>query len=774
MEGARRLGRRLADAWRDHPLWCAFALYVLAVLAVTDPLARHLATALPSGTIDPGLSTWILWWNAQALPLTRAWWDAPIFHPSPGSIALSETYLGLAPFTTPLQWLGAEPQVAYNVALLVSFPLCALGAFLLCFELTGRRDAAFLGGLAFGFAPLRMAHLGHLQVLSAYWMPVALLGLHRYARTRRTRDLALFAAAWLLQALCNGYLLFYFSVLVAVWLVWFLRAAGERPALGRVVAAWGLAAACLLPLLLGYRSTHATLGLERSRREVQGYSADVLSFARVSPRMAWSLPAVAPHGDGELFPGRTVTVLFAIPLLAAPFVAPWRRPRRWQWTALGVAAALGAVAVTPVLFGPWRWEVDGRLLVSVSAPHKALGLALMAMAAFIAGTAPVARAWQGRSRLGFYLLAAALMALLCMGPVAHVAGEPFWWGAPYSWLMALPGFAALRAPTRFAMPLVLAMAAAASLVFARFVPAGRRAWSWTALCAVGILADGWVAVFPLAPAPARSALLEADGDRDVPVLELPMLDARADPLAAWPAETAAMFRSMRHRHPVVNGYSGHFPPHYDSLRMGLLDRDAGVVDALAARGPLDVRVDETAPGGPEWTALLRRHPGVSLLGSAPGESLFRVAARAHAPLLCDRTLAVRDVRTTPQPELAPLAHDGDWSTRWLSYPQDGREEVTIDLDGPNPVAGIVLGLGRYTTDFPRRLLVETSLDGTTWREAWRGPAAGEAVRGALARPRQAPIELSWPAHTLRHLRLRQLGSDPIFSFAIAELTVCAP
>jgi hypothetical protein len=48
------------------------------------------------------------------------------------------------------------------------------------------------------------------------------------------------------------------------------------------------------------------------------------------------------------------------------------------------------------------------------------------------------------------------------------------------------------------------------------------------------------------------------------------------------------------------------------------------------------------------------------------------------------------------------------------------------------------------------------------------------VRGALARPRQAPIELSWPAHTLRHLRLRQLGSDPIFYFSIAELTVCAP
>jgi cytochrome P450 len=41
-----------------------------------------------------------------------------------------------------------------------------------------------------------------------------------------------------------------------------------------------------------------------------------------------------------------------------------------------------------------------------------------------------------------------------------------------------------------------------------------------------------------------------------------------------------MYRSMRHRHPVVNGYSGHFPPHYDALRLGLIDGDVSVLDAF--------------------------------------------------------------------------------------------------------------------------------------------------------------------------------------------------
>ena len=52
--------------------------------------------------------------------------------------------------------------------------------YLLARELTGRRDAAFLAGLAFAFGPMRALHVSHLQVLAWGWMPIALWGLHRY------------------------------------------------------------------------------------------------------------------------------------------------------------------------------------------------------------------------------------------------------------------------------------------------------------------------------------------------------------------------------------------------------------------------------------------------------------------------------------------------------------------------------------------------------------------------------------------------------------------
>ena len=82
------------------------AVYVGLTLLYAWPLLGVMSSALPHDTGDPRLNTWILWWNAQAWPLTDHWWNAPIFHPASGAFALSETFLSVAPLSTPLQWIG--------------------------------------------------------------------------------------------------------------------------------------------------------------------------------------------------------------------------------------------------------------------------------------------------------------------------------------------------------------------------------------------------------------------------------------------------------------------------------------------------------------------------------------------------------------------------------------------------------------------------------------------------------------------------------------------
>ena len=74
--------------------------------------------------------------------------------------------------------------------------------------------AAFLAGLAFAFAPYRAAQMPHLQMLAAFWAPLALLALHAYLDSGRRWWLGVYGAAWLLQALANLYSLYFFSALV--------------------------------------------------------------------------------------------------------------------------------------------------------------------------------------------------------------------------------------------------------------------------------------------------------------------------------------------------------------------------------------------------------------------------------------------------------------------------------------------------------------------------------------------------------------------------------
>ena len=163
---------------------------------------------------DPALNTWILWWNTEAVPFSARWWDAPAFFPAPGVLSFSENLLGLSLVSTPLHWLGAGPQTAYNVVFLLTFPLSALGAYLLGYELTKRHDAAFLAGLLFGFAPYRIAHLPQIQALASFPMPFALLGLHRYLGPRGAW-LALFARGG--SQAFEGYTSV-FSVFVGRWI----------------------------------------------------------------------------------------------------------------------------------------------------------------------------------------------------------------------------------------------------------------------------------------------------------------------------------------------------------------------------------------------------------------------------------------------------------------------------------------------------------------------------------------------------------------------------
>jgi hypothetical protein len=721
------------------------------------PVLRALGTTLPSDLGDPALNTWILWWDAHAVPLTAKWWNAPMFYPSLGAFGLSETMLSVATITSPLQWMGLTAVQAYNIAFILSFPAAAMAAHALAYRLTRRHDAALIAGLSFGFAPYRVAQWPHLQMLWSCWMPLGLFALHRYVAKERTRDLVLFALAWFLASLTCGYYLMYFSVLVGLWMCWFAR---TRRAWISVGVATVVAALPLAPLLFGYQRIQAGFGLSRGMAEIESFGADLTAMWATAPHLMfashWTL---APKPEGELYPGATVLLL----ALAGAIIA-WRRLQAPQTFArtrrvlLGLALATAALGLYTAVKGGWAIG-SGLLQFSSHRPYRIVSLALYFAAAFALIDGRVLAAWKRRSPFLFYVAASVAMLLFALGPVGRVFGERFLWKAPYSWLMMLPGGAALRVPARFAMLFVLCLGQAAAMGWTRLVTSAKLK-PLAIVAALAVLADGWAILVarPLPPPTDVAAL-----DPQAVLLELPMTDLYSD--------TRALLNATMHGRTLVNGFSGYSPPDYAPLVAAAQMMDAHLFDVLRENRPLGIYIDPDRDEDGKVRKFVEAQPGVTRLPSSTGPLFVFPALKAAASGLELRPLPIASITASTDSYDVGKMTDGDPHTRWgTQRGQSPGDSLSIDFGGTAELGRVVLEQGPFAGDYPRALRVEVSADGSAWTIVWEGPTASLLMMSAVRDPIRMPlvIDLSAPVRT-RYVRLTCLSAREVEWWSVSEL-----
>ena len=233
---------------------------------------------------------------------------------------------------------------------------------------------------------------------------------------------------------------------------------------------------------------------------------------------------------------------------AAPDTRAWRIASR---SAFVLSALFFAAAASVLVIGPWKWTVGSATMASVGSVDKPLSLSAALLALGLVSSRTFRAAWQRRSVFGFYVVAAVAMLILSFGPRPAVDGVHYFYRAPYYWLLQLPGFSELRVPARFAMLFVLCVAIAAAIGFARLTAnlSTRSRRLLAAAAIVVVLIESWPRV-PLAIPAAPIAALATIDDR-APVLELP--------LGITERDADAMYRSLGHGHPTVNGYSGYVP-----------------------------------------------------------------------------------------------------------------------------------------------------------------------------------------------------------------------
>jgi len=260
-------------------------LFFVLTTVMTYPLLFHLSTAV-DGYGDPFFNAWTLAWNHHQIfadPIHL--FDTNIFYPHKTTLAYSEHLFASALLSLPVYFLGGNPISSYNVVLFLSFVLCGWGMFLLVRQLTGSALAGLLAGMAFAFSSYRFSQMAHFQILTAQWMPFALLYLHRAFDQPRWKNFALFGLFLLLQLLSCNYLGIMFVIAVGVLLLGlFLLKRKEFGISGLIKCVLTLSAVGLLflPFAAPYVKVQKEHDFRRSWEDLKIYSAKAENYLGVS------------------------------------------------------------------------------------------------------------------------------------------------------------------------------------------------------------------------------------------------------------------------------------------------------------------------------------------------------------------------------------------------------------------------------------------------------------------------------------------------------------
>lgn len=423
-------------------------LYLGAAVLITWPLAIRLTSHLGAlqGPGDPYLNLWILGWGLHAWVtdplgvLSGRVFDANIFHPAAGALTFSDHFLFQALVLSPVYALTRDAVLCYNLLLIGSIAASGLAMHALARLLTGSATAAAVAGLAWAIWPYRSAHLNHIQLQALYFLPLALLFLHRLVAKRRLADALALGCFAALQAVASVYYGVMTALALGVSAAALAVATGQwrsRTLAGRLIIAAATGALLLAPVVMPYLASQRQQGFGRNLYEAANNAAGLPSYTQVPPTnlLYGHTGILAPREprpgardrrgvEHQMFPGAVILALGAIGLWRG-----WRsdaRPATLAGVALvatGVVLSLGPEGARR-LYAALYDIVFGFEAIRAPARFAVVAMAGLTMLAAI-GVRSIARsgAASRRTALGV-LLPALLLVEYANVPLPFVPAPP--------------------------------------------------------------------------------------------------------------------------------------------------------------------------------------------------------------------------------------------------------------------------------------------------------------------------------------------------------------
>ncbi len=147
--------------------------YTGLTFALTYPLILHFSTFFVGDSEDGASSVWAVWWMKYSLmdlhqsPLACDY----LFYPFGVSLTYHHMPKVMGLISIPFQYIFGL-TAAYNLLFVGTFVATGLTTYWLVRRLTGERLPAFLAGAIFAFAPFRWGQQSHIALLSTMMIPV--------------------------------------------------------------------------------------------------------------------------------------------------------------------------------------------------------------------------------------------------------------------------------------------------------------------------------------------------------------------------------------------------------------------------------------------------------------------------------------------------------------------------------------------------------------------------------------------------------------------------
>lgn len=606
-----------------------YPLFAHPASTVIDPLGDYGSVGwlvIP----DITLVIWEMAWGWHALT-TAPWkfFDANNFHPARSTLAGSEHLLGHLPIFGPIYGLSGNPVLANQLNAWLALALCGAAMYALLRHWGASRPAAIFGGFVYAFCPARAVGTPHVYMTVGQYLPLALLFLDRTLTDQTLKAAAGFAVFLLLQMLCSYYWAYIAMIALAGYVV------------GVSIVDWRRLPARGVLLVLGAGLVAATLLMAIS-----------LPYLRLK-----QLGIIREYDQGALF--------------------------RWL-----VAASNGFwknYVYPPIALREWGFRLDSGLpFYAGMVPLACAVLALLPRRANVEGAAR----WAAPALLGLTVLAC----IVARGPQL-VVGD---WSMrlPYAWFMqVIPGFSSMRAPGRFGLAVMLGIGGLAGLGFDRALGGWRNrrvGRGFASLAVLGVLVVTAIDYDFLHRRPeVRRLPVGVDLPRVYqvlahsapgPVLEIPAGSPGGD-LKDMATDSEYMFFSTFHWHPLLNGYSGYWPPSYTPVvALARSLPNAHSTEILARTTGVRYVVVHLAKLSDVQRGRWDRPAGLELMGNFGQDLLFRVSGTPAAdllPALIDFSPHSSTLLGTP---LAPLAGSGRRAALTLAAPPPQTASLGLSVE----------------------------------------------------------------------------------------------